>query len=335
MSWVERLRISTNRVDAAPASLAGPSPSNDNVEGSSERRSGLISSSVALLDVAVWVEILTLISYRDICALSATCRGLSTFSFIDYVWSIQERQLLQDVAEARGLPPPPLLSSGTPTSLPAGESYKKFKLTKVLLAKDVRREWDLKELTARRYQGARAAVTLSQRPELQIDGVLTRSLTTMADGRILKSELHLYDLVRPHSEMALKPHQLQTACDDLSAGVDGRIGVFETTDAQEDPLFVRCLQVGLSATQAGNNMLHTLGPRLHLIEISSMEARSMQQAELATRRPEYNNLLEDFVIDPPRTRYFIGPELCRSGHCAGLVVIDAFRLLVVTCRDRD
>jgi hypothetical protein len=172
-------------------------------------------------------------------------------------------------------------------------------------------------------------IQLQNHPDFQRDGVVTRSLTLVGTGRVLKSELRIFDVARPGHTASLRPGQLLGVCDELRAGIDGQISVVDMTEQQEDQKMLMYLLVGLSARQAGDNLLHTLGPRIRLVEISRDEANQFAQQELASRRSEYSNLLDDFVIDPASTRYFVGPELC-SGHRVGMVVVDCLRLLIVT-----
>lgn len=288
-------------------------------------------STLARCDVGAWVEILSYLSYRDVCAVGSTCRGLWGLHLVDWVWYWQECFLRRDLWLARGQPnlaacvQDEVAPVKQHVSAPAAR-YHQFRELKVLAARDLRREWDFRELTSRRFQGSRMQVQMENNPDLQREGVLTRSLTLIGTGRILKSELRIFDVGRQGS---LRPSQLLGLCDELRANYDGTIPIMETTDQQEDQRLVMYLLVGLSARQAGDNLLHTLGPRVRLIEITRDEANQFVQNELASRRSEYSNLLDDFVIDPPSTRYFVGPELC-NGRRVGIVVVDGLRLLVAT-----
>jgi hypothetical protein len=288
-------------------------------------------STLARCDVGAWVEILSYLSYRDVCAVGRTCRGLWGLHLVDWVWYWQECFLRRDLWLARGqfnqaaCVQDEVAPVQQNSSAPAAR-YHQFKALKVLAARDLRREWDFREMISRRFQGSRMQVQMENNPDLQREGVLTRSVTLIGTGRILKSELRIFDVGRQGS---LRPAQLLGLCDELRANFDGPIPIMDTTDQQEDQKMVMLLLVGLSARQAGDNLLHTLGPRIRLLEITRDEANQFVQSELASRRSEYANLLDDFVIDPPSTRYFVGPELC-NGRRAGIVVVDTLRLLVVT-----
>lgn len=303
------------------------------------------TSTLARIDVGQWIELLSYLSYRDICSVGLTCRGLWGLHLVDWIWYWQECFLRRDLWLARGQPdlaacaqdevapvrPSNVTGRGNAaTSGPPAARYYQFKTLKVLAAKDLRREWDFKELTARRFRGSRMQVQMENNPDLQRDGVMTRSLTLIGAGRLLKAELRIFDVGRPNNNtLSLRPEQLLGACDELRANFDGQLPLIDTTEQQEDQKMLMYLLVGLSARQAGDNLLQTLGPRIRLLEISRDEANQFAQQELASRRSEYSNLLDDFVIDPPSTRYFIGPELC-NGRRVGMVVVDCLRLLVVT-----
>lgn len=293
-------------------------------------------STLARIDVGAWIEVLSYLSYRDICSLGLTCRGLWSVHLLDMVWYWQECFLRRDLWLARGQPNQaacvqdevsPVQQRG---SAPAAR-YRQFKALKVLAARDLRREWDFRELVSRRYAGTRMQIQMENNPDLQLHcGVLTRSLTLIGTGRILKSDLRIFDVGR---QGPLRPSQLLGICDELRANVDGNISVLDTTEQQEDQKLVMHLLVGLSARQAGPNLLHVLGPRISLIEITREEATAFTEHELASRRSEYSNLMDDFVIDSASTRYFVGPELC-NGHRVGIVMIDSLRLLLVTNVER-
>ena len=93
----------------------------------------------------------------------------------------------------------------------------------------------------------------------------------------------------------------------------------------ESQEWISSLLLSLSPENAGDNLLHNLGPRVSLVEISMLECQSIASEMQLSR------LMTSFVIDAQNTRYFTGPELIRE-ELLGFVVVDDYRLIAVQQR---
>lgn len=291
------------------------------------------------LDAASWVETLSYLSFRDVCSVGSTCRGLWSLHLVDYVWFLQELFLRQDMWEARGYKrecgggtvPPLAASSPSPSK---ALRYERFKNLKVLVAKDFRREWHFKELSESFLAKRPAPANLNRRQQQYADnhpfGVILRPLTSDPTGRVLKSALRVFQVAQTDNNH-LRPHQLLTICDSVAASIASRHSLVEITEAEDSSWMLQML-IALSPRQGGNNMLHNLGPQVTLIEISHDEAVDVVNELIVHRESTFWNIVGDFTIDPDQTRYFIGPELLHNRR-VGIVAVDSLQAMVVVCED--
>jgi hypothetical protein len=283
---------------------------------------GRTGSPALRLEAICWVNVLTFVTLGDAARVGRVSRWLHRVHLVDHVWEMQLRYVDAEWLAARGGRRMFLDHLNQPAASPRDRCRLHLQVQRA----DFARQWAVPaecnaDLPLRRDRNG------VQSTEALPLGLLTRLMDMNPPShRILPALLALYMISDRHGHSALSPPFVMSLCDALGAGAlqsCRQASVAEVTHL-EDPDWLMMLQIALSPRFAGDNMLHNLGPRIHLVELSRAEASAFARSVLH----------DDGLLDlaSPESRCFTGPELCRRGK-VGMVVADRVRFFIRVAMD--
>ena len=263
-----------------------------------------------LLPADVWSHVLEFLSQDELClSLALTCRFLWSLHRMDHVWRVYAVQLHAQMCAVYGFTKIADRAIDRYMILP---TFRSFRLLHKWFVADVHRTHALNDEVLSSY---------NHRSPFRL--VLRMLDSTPTSRRIPISMLNILQ-VTDRRDSVLSVRFLATLCDNVRAGLQGKTPYTDCTEV-ESQAWISSLLLSLSPENAGDNLLHNLGPRVSLVEINMLECQSIASEMHASR------LLTRFVIDPPNTRYFTGPELIRE-ELLGFVAVDDYRLIAVQQR---